>query len=174
MKKLCITFFTIAIIIATIFGTACYPTPANGAQYLRIHVRANSNSDADQSVKYIVKDTIVAYLTPLVSDCHSLSEAMAVVSSHLSTLDEVATTELHRQHADYAAKSRVCRETFPTRVYDDVTLPMGEYDALIVDLGSGLGDNWWCVVYPPLCFTSAQTNVSYRSFFFDLFTGKLF
>ena len=71
---------------------------------------------------------------------------------------------LARNGFDYAARAEVRTEEFPTRVYGDYTLPAGTYTALIVELGSGKGDNWWCVVYPPLCFAgSSQGNVVYKS-----------
>jgi stage II sporulation protein R len=68
----------------------------------------------------------------------------------------------------YGARAEIRTENFPTRVYDDLTLEAGVYDALIIELGSGNGDNWWCVIYPPLCFTGGTSSVTYRSVIYDI------
>ena len=76
---------------------------------------------------------------------------------------------------NYGARANVRAEEFPVRVYGELTLEAGVYDALIVELGTGKGDNWWCVIYPPLCFTSASADVQYRSVIYDIinkFFGK--
>ena len=75
----------------------------------------------------------------------------------------VATQVLKEQGFAYSASAEIKKESFPTRVYGEYTLPAGEYSALIIRLGSGKGDNWWCVVYPPLCFASTDTDVIYKS-----------
>ena len=81
----------------------------------------------------------------------------------LGAIEEVAKEILRENGFSYGAKASLRREDFPTRVYDGVTLEAGVYDALILELGSGKGDNWWCVVYPPLCFTSGNGNIVYKS-----------
>lgn len=137
-------------------------TETSNTDYLRIHIRANSNSAEDQSVKYAVRDAVVAYLTPMVEGCSSKGEAWSRVSMQLDQTVSVAEKVLKEEGFSYGAKAELRRETFPTRVYGDLELASGEYDALIVELGSGTGDNWWCVVYPPLCF-SGDSDVTYRS-----------
>jgi stage II sporulation protein R len=69
---------------------------------------------------------------------------------------------LKEEGFDYCSNAEIRQENFPTRVYGDYTLEEGVYDALIIELGEGVGDNWWCVIYPPLCFTSASSDVTYR------------
>ena len=69
---------------------------------------------------------------------------------------------------NYRSRAEVRKEYFPTRVYDGATLEAGDYEALIIELGEGTGDNWWCVIYPPLCFTSASADVQYRSIIKDI------
>lgn len=168
MKNFCIVFVVLIIIIATVVcATAVAPAQAE-SEYLRIHVRANSNSDADQSVKYKVKDEVVKFITPYAAECVDKQTAMELVSSILEQIEEVCNRVLRQNGFLYTSKASVRREQFPTRVYDDVTLEAGMYDALIIDLGSGTGDNWWCVIYPPLCFTSATTDVKYRSAIYDI------
>jgi stage II sporulation protein R len=132
-------------------------------EYLRIHIRADSNEAAAQSIKYCVRDRVVEYLTPIVAECPTKAAAMQGVESRLAGIAEAATTVLKEKGFTYTATAELTRESFPTRVYGEYTLPAGEYSALIIRLGSGEGDNWWCVVYPPLCFASAGENVVYKS-----------
>lgn len=170
MKNLCITFLALIIIIATVCFAGAANIGASGADmdYLRIHVRANSNSAIDQQVKYEVKDEVVSYITPFVAECVTKEKAIEVMTAHLSEIEEVCTKALEARGYTYGARAEIRREEFPTRVYDGVTLEAGIYDALIVELGTGEGDNWWCVIYPPLCFTAANGDVEYRSLIYDI------
>ena len=168
MKKFCITFLLSGIIILSAigFGTGILgsgSTANTNTEYLRIHIRANSNKEADQAVKYRVRDGVVEYLTPAVAACETKEEAIAAVTARLPEVERVAERILSENGYSYGARAKVCEESFPTRVYDGATLPAGVYDALILELGSGEGDNWWCVVYPPLCFTGGNANVVYKS-----------
>ena len=131
--------------------------------YLRVHIRANSNSAEDQGVKYKVRDGVVAYLTPVVAECDNKKQAMETIREKLLQISEVADGILRANGYTYGARASLREEEFPTRVYEGVTLDAGVYDALILELGTGEGDNWWCVVYPPLCFTSGNGNVIYKS-----------
>lgn len=171
-KKLRITFLVLVIIIATVLlafaPTQKRQTSASASDYLRIHVRANSNSEQDQTVKYLVKDKVVEFITPYIKECKDKSKAIEIVSRLKSQLEEVCQTQLKKSGFNYGAKACVKSEKFPTRVYGDLTLKSGEYDALIIELGSGKGDNWWCVLYPPLCFTSSSQSVEYRSLIYDI------
>ena len=164
MKKYCIVFGLLFIIILTAVFTA---QPAGGAQgeFLRMHVRAASDSAADQAVKYEVKDAVVEYLIPLAAGCESKEEAMQMLAGALREIEAVADRVLAENGFSYTAEAALRREEFPTRVYEDVTLEAGVYDALIVELGGGAGANWWCVIYPPLCFSGEATgeNIRYRS-----------
>lgn len=166
MKNVCIIFLMSVIITITAFGFMGTPTPQSGGldEYLRIHIRADSNAGEAQSVKYAVRDRLVAYLTPIVAECESKTEAIGQIRLHLNALANEATVLLQEKGFSYGATAELTQEYFPTRVYEDCTLPAGEYTALIVRLGRGEGDNWWCVVYPPLCFTAqTQPNLVYRS-----------
>ncbi|MBQ8291532.1 MAG: stage II sporulation protein R [Clostridia bacterium] len=165
MKKLCIIFLTSIIIILAAVGVSTQggATPPVNTEYLRIHIRADSNEREAQAVKYLVKDEVVAYLTPLVAEYETRLEAVLGVESHLRDIESVAKRALERNGFSYGAKANLKTEAFPTRIYEDCTLPAGEYLALIIELGAGAGDNWWCVVYPPLCFTSGNGNIVYKS-----------
>lgn len=161
MKK----FAVIAALVAAV-GVLLFAFGENDktdkSAYLRIHIRANSNGVQDQNVKYLVRDRVVEFLTPAVSQCATKAEAKARLSGMLGEISSVAEEVLRENGFSYGARAEIRRENFPTRVYEDVTLEAGVYDALILELGGGEGDNWWCVVYPPLCF-SAGSNIVYRS-----------
>ncbi|HBN12413.1 MAG TPA: hypothetical protein DD415_02230 [Clostridiales bacterium] len=168
MKK----FFITVLIIAAIIATVLFASGAKSAQaendYLRIHVRANSNEQIDQSVKYIVKDEVVKFITPYAAKCTDKQTAMEVIGDILPQIEEVCDRVLKQNGFGYTSKASVRAENFPTRVYGDLTLESGIYDALIIELGTGTGDNWWCVIYPPLCFTSGTADVQYRSIIMDI------
>ena len=137
---------------------------------MRIHIRANSNEICDQEVKYEIRDEVVKYLTPVVSKCLSKEQAILKIQREQSAIKALIDHYLLKNGYDYGCKVSVKNENFPTRVYNGVTLEAGYYDALIIELGSGIGDNWWCVVYPPLCFMGNE-DVNYRSKIFDLING---
>ena len=164
-KRLAVICGLIAVIagICALFFTMDGGNEVVDTSYLRVHIRANSNSAEDQGVKYKVRDGVVAYLTPVVADCQTKKEAMAVISQKLDEIATVADGILRANGYTYGARASLREEEFPTRVYENVTLEAGVYDALILELGTGKGDNWWCVVYPPLCFTSGNGNVTYKS-----------
>lgn len=177
MKKVFILITALAALLIVI-NVATYDEEASSdvnADYLRIHIRANSNSDIDQSVKYEVKEAVVKALTPALENVSSKKEAMKIISENLELIDEVSERVLVSHGFYYGAKSRLCQEDFPTRTYGELTLSGGVYDALIVDLGSGEGDNWWCVVFPPLCFVAdgEGEKVTYKSLIAEWFE-KLF
>ncbi len=127
-------------------------------EYLRIHIRANSNSQVDQNVKYKVKDGVVDALIPMLADIDSFEEAKKVMSQNLRLIEKVADDILKAEGFSYKSRAGIDNEYFPTRTYDDLTLEEGYYDALILRLGSGEGDNWWCLVYPAFCFTSSTNS----------------
>ena len=164
MRKSCIIFLLSFIITVTTLGFSDVAQNADieQTQYLRIHIRADSNETQAQAVKYLVRDKIVEYLTPIVAECQTVDCAVQSLQTRITILEEIAADTLRNNGFEYGALASIKRETFPTRVYGEYTLPQGEYLALIIQLGEGKGDNWWCVAYPPLCFTVTQ-NVVYKS-----------
>lgn len=134
-------------------------------EYLRIHIRANSNLECDQNVKYKVKDAVVDALIPLVAEIDDFDEAKKVMSENFDLIERVACEVLIENGFYYGAHAEINNEFFPTRVYDELVLEEGYYDALILNLGSGQGNNWWCIVYPAFCFTNSQNsdNIVYIS-----------
>ena len=162
MKKFCISLICLSIIVLTmVLGANANKTKE---EYLRIHIRANSNEEQDQGVKYAVRDVLLDYLTPLIAECKSKKALQNTLKQHIVEIESVADGVLLSKGFDYKSKVEITAEEFPTRVYQDLTLTAGYYDAIIVNLGSGEGNNWWCVAYPPLCFTGEESgNFKYKS-----------
>lgn len=138
---------------------------------LRIHIRANSNSPADQAVKYQVLAKVQEAAAPLLAECKTLDEVYAVVQNMLPTLQQVA-----QQVSGLQSRARLGETYFPFRNYKGQIYPAGLYTALVIEIGSGKGDNWWCVLFPRLCFappvkSKPPKKVEYRSFFFDFFSS---
>lgn len=168
MKK--IIFAIVAVILLTAFAMALPVSKEqtyDADRFLRIHIRANSNSDADQQLKYKVKQAVVDFLTPLLVDADTKEKAVSIIKNNFCGVERVADEVIRANKFNYLSKASLKREDFPTRRYGEFTLQSGVYDALILELGSGKGDNWWCVVYPPLCFVNGVENgtgkVVYRS-----------
>ena len=131
---------------------------------VRIHIRANSNSEADQQIKLKVRDDVLAFVTPLIAGCKDSDEVKNMLASNTQSINQIADNVLIENGFDYIANSRVSCEYFPSRNYNGTIFEADYYDALIVNLGSGEGNNWWCVAYPPLCFVGEETggNVVYK------------
>ncbi|MBQ4087864.1 MAG: stage II sporulation protein R [Clostridia bacterium] len=119
---------------------------------VRIHVIANSNGEKDQAVKLKVRDAIIKEANALAGE-NPLTLSFA--EAHLKRLTEATNEVLVREGAAYTCRIETGRFSFPTKIYENITLPQGDYDAVRVVLGEGKGANWWCVMYPPLCFTDS-------------------
>ena len=170
MQKACITFFTCIIIFLSALGLTLSPRTQTQTktEYLRIHIRADSNSAEAQAVKYAIKDRVVEFLTPYIAECDTKKKAEQMLNSNLTEIEKVADSVLLDFGFNYRAKASLKIEEFPTRVYEELTLEQGFYQALIIQLGSGEGDNWWCVVYPPLCFTKTNCGYVYKSKIYEI------
>lgn len=138
---------------------------STNSEYLRIHITANSNQVVDQNVKYQIKDSVVEYLIPFLSECETKQDATVVIESKLTDIENVANAVLSKNNLNYKSKVYTYCEKIPTRSYDGFVVEEGFYDALVINLGEAQGDNWWCVVYPPLCFLNPKTssNIKYKS-----------
>lgn len=128
------------------------------SNYVRLHILANSDSVQDQKVKLKVRDAVIAYLTPHVKDVADAQEAKKIIFSHQEEIVLVAQNCLVDNGFDYPVDIQIGSFAFPVRSYGDLVLPAGEYQAVRILLGNGAGQNWWCVLFPPLCFIEG-TNV---------------
>ena len=122
---------------------------------VRLHVLANSDSEEDQALKLRVRDRVLERATELLEQSADRQEAEALLRGNLLELENLAAEEIAAAGYDYPVTAELTDTTFPTREYDGFTLPAGEYLALRIVLGEGAGQNWWCVVFPPLCTTAS-------------------
>ena len=125
----------------------------------RLHVIANSNSDEDQNLKYIVRDKVTEYMKELCSNCNSKEETIETVSNHLDDFCNIANQTIKDNGFSYNASVSLGNFKFPTKSYADISFPSGYYDALKIKLGSASGQNWWCVLYPSLCFVDTSSGI---------------
>ena len=160
IKKICMVLIVILSVSMVMVG--CDNNANN--EVVRIHIRANSNSEFDQGVKLKVRDEIVAYITPKIKSCDDSNMVKNILNNHLNDIEKIADDVLKNNGCKYVSSASLDNEYFPSRDYDGLSFPADYYDALIIRLGSGVGDNWWCVAYPPLCFVSNNTDkVVYKS-----------
>ncbi|WP_410512651.1 stage II sporulation protein R [Paenibacillus sp. BR2-3] len=128
---------------------------------IRLRILANSDGAQDQLIKRQLRDAIVAQMNQWVSaleDPQSLEQARVLIRSHLPELNALVGAELQKRGIDYSYKVELGVVPFPTKLYGGTVYPAGEYEALRITLGEGKGQNWWCVLFPPLCFIDAGSG----------------
>lgn len=146
----------IAFIVAVIpFLNSCQELSED---VMRVHILANSDSAADQSLKLSVRDRVLEHCSVYFDDCEDKNEAMAVTKDHLDEIEKVAQKEIRDRGFDYSVKAEVGQAYFNTRYYEEFTMPAGWYDSLRLTIGDGGGKNWWCVMYPTLCVGAATDD----------------
>lgn len=132
---------------------------ALAGQVVRLHVIANSDSDADQALKLQVRDAVLSAAAPLLEGASNRSQAERALSAHLQELADAGAAAVAQAGYRYPVSVSLEDCWFPTREYPDFSLPAGTYRALRVVIGEGAGRNWWCVVFPPLCLASVTETV---------------
>lgn len=152
-KKVAILYSLAALLLLGIgvMGVYLHQAPLVGDTPLRLHVIANSDSPYDQQVKLIVRDKALEILQAELEHAADKEEAMVNISRELDNL-ETGCRAVLAEHADYDLYAYLGESSFPTKAYGDMLLSAGDYDALKIVLGEGGGENWWCVLFPPLCF----------------------
>ena len=125
----------------------------------RLHVLANSDSKEDQELKYIVRDNLLTYMNELCTNCTSKDEAIEIVNKNKDNFKEIALNTIKNEGYSYDVNINIGNFEFPTKVYGDISLPAGYYDALRVEIGEAKGQNWWCVMFPPLCFVDVSSGI---------------
>lgn len=119
---------------------------------LRLRIIANSDSNADQTLKLEIRNAVVEEVGTLVDGAKSAAIAKQIVAAHIPQIEKIATTVEHQHGVYEPIKTNVGMVPFPTKIYGNDVYPAGNYEALRIIIGKGLGANWWCVLYPPLCF----------------------
>lgn len=126
---------------------------------IRFHVRANSDSPEDQQLKMQVKEELVEYMGELLYGVDDKDEAKKILTDNIENIENIAKGVINEQKKEYNVKAYFENSYFPVKVYADMTFPQGVYEAFRVDIGAAEGKNWWCVLYPSLCFVDAGYGV---------------
>ena len=161
-KKFFIIFF---ILFALFYYTSVYLYNLQNSianKVIRFHVIANSDSAFDQALKLKVRDKTVEYLTPLLNNSKNINESRKIIEQNIDNIENI-TIETLAEFSDYTAKVELTNSNFPTKTYEDYSFPAGSYEALKITIGEGVGQNWWCVMFPPLCFTDSAIEFPEKS-----------
>lgn len=134
---------------------ACRIQESIAQNIIRFHVRANSDSDSDQQLKLKVKNEVTALLQPMLTNSDSVEQSRNIIAQHMQDIKDTALDTIHNEGYSYDVNVYFEKSYFPMKSYADVTFPPGEYEAFRIDIGDAYGRNWWCVLYPPLCFVDA-------------------
>ncbi|WP_346939674.1 stage II sporulation protein R [uncultured Clostridium sp.] len=178
MKKIISTIVTIFIIVALLVkvqGVEAVNSVSENkmednvstedisGKLIRFHVIANSDSEKDQSLKLKVRDKVLEYVQPLLKDSKSIEESREILNKENEKILEIARVIIKENGYDYSVESTLGKENFPVKTYGNITLPQGEYEAYRIIIGTGEGQNWWCVMFPPICFVDiTKGEVAYE------------
>ena len=160
MKKY--LFLLIVLISFIILSAYSYAGAINedlSNNVFRLHVIANSNSNEDQDLKYKVRDKLIEYMKSLTTNISSKEEVIKIANNHISDFESIAKEVITENGFDYDVKVEIGNFSFPTKQYGDISFPAGFYDALKVEIGSAKGQNWWCIMFPPLCFVDVTSGI---------------
>ena len=157
--------FFIVLVLFSIFVFASALSYVNAVSedisesVFRLHVIANSDSQEDQNLKYKVRDKILEYMNEISIDCSSKEEVIALAKENQENFQDIAKKVIKENGYDYDVNVSIGNYEFPTKNYGDISLPAGNYDALRIEIGDAVGQNWWCVMFPPLCFVDVTSGV---------------
>lgn len=167
MKKLMLAIFLIILLYVFIGRVSSLAIPDDA---LRIRVIANSNSNYDQEIKKIVKENIQYKLYELLKNTKGIDQARKIINNNLNDIDNNVKETLQLLNYELGYDINFGLNYFPSKEYKGVTYDEGYYESLVITLGEGKGDNWWCVLFPPLCLLEAEesTEVEYTSFVKEL------
>lgn len=155
MDKRTLAVFLLLLIVISILGAVSLESQL--PPLIRLHVLANSNSAEDQELKYMVRDKVIELMTDKFRNSRSLEESRQILLNNMDVLEEAAFACLQEAGADYPVRALYGQFQFPTRYYGSFFLPAGRYEAVRIVIGQGQGANWWCVLFPPLCFVEGKT-----------------
>ena len=125
----------------------------------RLHVIANSDTNEDQNLKYKVRDSLLEYMNEICKNCSSKEDAILLVEKNKDNFKQIALQKIKSEGYSYDVNINIGNFEFPTKNYGDISLPAGYYDALRVEIGEAKGQNWWCVMFPPLCFVDISSGI---------------
>ena len=125
----------------------------------RLHILANSDTPKDQSLKLKVRDNIINYLENLCINCNSKTEYISIINNNVDNLKDIATQTIIENGYTYSVNIEIGNFYFPTKEYGNISYPAGFYDGLRIKIGEASGQNWWCSLFPPLCFTDISSGI---------------
>lgn len=159
-KKIIIIFIIFSIFFY-ISAISYVDAIANDLQdsVFRLHIVANSNSTEDQNLKYKVRDNVLNYMNTICCKAKTKSEAIQIAKNHSEDFNKIAKDTVEENGFSYDVKLNFGNFNFPIKHYGDINLPSGNYDALKIELGEATGQNWWCVMFPPLCFVDISSGI---------------
>ncbi|MEG6520374.1 stage II sporulation protein R [Desulfotomaculum sp. 1211_IL3151] len=157
-KLVYITLAFVVMLMISFWSYRTYVQHEFAGELIRFHVIANSDSFADQTLKLHVRDVVVEEMKKRFSVVNSRQEAEKIVATNMAEIQRIAQEQVRREGKEYPVEVVMGDFYFPTKSYGNLTLPAGDYHAVRVVIGEGKGQNWWCVLFPPLCFVdSVQT-----------------
>lgn len=159
-KKKILILLLLCLVLTLVCAASINNAQMKDASLIRFHVIANSDSVCDQAVKLDVRDAVLDQVNAALSEATSKEEAAAILSAKSDAIIDTANTVLAAEGFSYTATAKLGTSVFPTKTYGSITLPAGKYNAYRIILGEGKGKNWWCVLYPPLCFVDITDEVS--------------
>lgn len=165
MKKFLFNRFTLLILLLLLFifvSALSYATNVSAhlaSGVFRLHVIANSDADFDQNLKYIVRDNVIEYMKTICDEGISRQDYINIAYNNIDNIKKVAQDTIFNNGYNYTVNVSIGNFKFPTKTYGDVTFPAGFYDALRIEVGNAEGQNWWCVMFPPLCFVDVTSGI---------------
>jgi stage II sporulation protein R len=173
MKKYGALIYILMLSLATLLS---YVVPTNEAvahsnidsstvipgDAIRLRILANSNTEVDQNLKRSIRDQVKREIDGWVVGLNSKEEAHEVISKHIPQIEKIAKMEINKLGANQSVSVELGQAEFPTKLYGEHLYPAGKYEALVIKLGAAEGDNWWCVLYPPLCFLDFDSGTAVR------------
>ncbi len=156
MRKFILTSITIIIIISIVLNGSNLSTKATqsdiASKLIRFHVIANSDDKIDQELKLKVRDSVLKYVSPKLQECKSIEQSRQIINNEDKNIRKIAQNVVNKNGFKYSVATTMSQEDFPVKTYGNITLPQGRYEAYRIVIGNGSGQNWWCVMFPPLCF----------------------
>ena len=149
--------FVYVLIAASSYTKAVCTDIANNV--FRLHVIANSDSEEDQKLKYIVRDSILSYVNGILENINNKEDVALTINNHIDEIKNIAQQAVYNEGFTYDVEIEVGNFKFPTKTYGNISFPPGLYDALRVKIGNASGKNWWCVMFPPLCFVDVSSGI---------------
>lgn len=160
LKRLFIILFLLFfyILISAFFYVDAVSSDISDSVF-RLHVIANSDSKEDQELKYKVRDKVLEYMNLISKNCTSKEDVINLAKTHQEEFKNIAQSVIKENGYNYNVNIYIGKYDFPTKTYGDISFPAGNYDCLRIEIGKSQGQNWWCVMFPPLCFVDVTSGI---------------